>query len=188
MQLTRHLNFYIGSVEATEARIVEIEQKVADAEKEHCEAETWAFKAEGKFWKQKEHVDTLSKNSVYSMIKLGKASSCVALMCQKMTDACYREAQTISDAEAEIAELEKSFQVETKDLKTEANSRIQWFWKELNLARSENEWFCKEIHLASNQIQGKGSSEQDERVQQAEQARDEAIAKVQFLQQAFEEK
>lgn len=41
-----------------------------------------------------------------------------------MTDAHRGEAKAISDTKAKIGELEKNFQVEIKDLKAKANSRI----------------------------------------------------------------
>lgn len=46
----------------------------------------------------------------------------------------------------------------------------------------------KELRLACNWMQGEGSLGHDERVQQVERARDEAIAGVYFLRQVLEEK
>lgn len=80
MQLAHHLNFYLGSTKATEARIAWMEEKVADAKKELFKAKTRASKVKGKFWEQKESMNTLLKNIVCSAIKLGEESSCVASM------------------------------------------------------------------------------------------------------------
>lgn len=48
----------------------------------------------------------------------------MALMHQKVEDACHGEAQAISNAKAEVAELEKSLQAEIKDLKVRGKNLI----------------------------------------------------------------
>lgn len=68
-----------------------------------------------------------------------------------------------------------------------ATYQTQWFQDELNSTRSENEQLWKELHLACIQMQGEGPLGQDERVQQAKQARDEAKAEAQFIRQALED-
>lgn len=60
------------------------------------------------------------------MIKIDEAGEWVATMCQKMNEAHEGEVRAIS-TKAEIANLKKKYQVEIKDLKEEADSKIQWF-------------------------------------------------------------
>lgn len=61
------------------------------------------------------------------MVKLGEASSHLALMHRKVEAVFQGEAQAILKANAKIAKLEKIFYDEVMDLMAEANNRIQWF-------------------------------------------------------------
>lgn len=49
MQLARHIDFCMGSVEAVESRIAVMEEKVVDTEKELCETKARAFEVEEEF-------------------------------------------------------------------------------------------------------------------------------------------
>lgn len=64
----------------------------------------------------------------------------MASMQWRMSDTHQGEAQAILDAYAKITKLKKSFQTKIKDLNIEADYQTQWFWDELNSARSENDW------------------------------------------------
>lgn len=85
-------------------------------------------------------------------------------MHQKLEATCKGEGQAVSNTEVEIAELERNHEVTVKDLNVEANSQIQWFWKELNLTRSQNKWLWKELRLALDQMQDDGFSRQDDKI------------------------
>lgn len=109
---------------AAKVRVAIIEEKVADAKKELNKAKIRASKVEGEFLEQKEHANTFSKNIIHLTIKLGEMGHHMALMHRKVEDACHGEAQAISNAKAEVAELEKSLQAEIKDLKVRGKNLI----------------------------------------------------------------
>lgn len=72
--------FFMGQVKATEARVIELDERVIDEKNELCKSETRASKVEEEFRRQKECADALSKNIVCSMIKLDKTHNYMALM------------------------------------------------------------------------------------------------------------
>lgn len=55
------------------------------------------------------------------------------------------------------------------------------------MAWSQNEWIWKELLLAQGQMQDDGFSRKGDKIHQAEQARDKAMAEVWFLSQELEE-
>lgn len=113
------------SAETAEARIMTLDEKVANAKKELCEAKARASKTEKEFREQKECADALSKKVVHWVIKLGEMGSNMVSMHQRMNDTRHGETQGISDAKTKIIELKKSFQAEIRDLNAEVDSRIQ---------------------------------------------------------------
>lgn len=87
-----------------EAKAAMMEGKVADAKKEFCEAETCAAKPE-RVLGTKETTNSLSKNIIHFVVKLGKASSHLASIHQKLEVMHEGEARVVSNTEAEFAEL-----------------------------------------------------------------------------------
>lgn len=59
-------------------------------------------------------MDILTRNAIYFTIKLGKVSMWVALMHQKMTNACKGEARAIANAKVEIANLKRASKLKSK--------------------------------------------------------------------------
>lgn len=79
------------SIDASEKKVVVMEENVADTEKELCETEIRASEV-GEFWELKKHVDGRSKSIIHSAIKLGEAGSCLASIHQKVEAVCHGEA------------------------------------------------------------------------------------------------
>lgn len=97
----------MGSVKAAKVRIIVMEKKVVDAEKELYEVKTQASEAEGEFREQNEHRHFIKEYCLIS--NQIRWSNCVASMRQRLTDACHGEVQAISNTKAKIVELEKNF-------------------------------------------------------------------------------
>lgn len=67
----------------------------------------------------------LSKSIIYLAIKLGEVGSYLASMYLKVEAVHQGKAQRISNTQAKIARLENIFWAEVKDLKAQADNRIQ---------------------------------------------------------------
>lgn len=80
------------SAKAARAKIVEANERAANAERELCEAIAHASKMEQEFQKQKDHANALSRNALCSIIRIGEASEWEVMIHQKMTNACQGEA------------------------------------------------------------------------------------------------
>lgn len=119
-----------------------------------------------------------------------KAREWLALVHKQMINACQLEVQVIEEAKIEITNLKESFCAEIMDLKEDSHARVHWQRDELQSTRDENRWLWGEVQQAHSRIYGQGSSsqQQEEKIYQVDQARNEALAKAQFLRQALEEK
>lgn len=113
-------------------KAIMMKKKAKDAKQGLGEVENYATRVEKEF--KKRCTDTLSKNIVHSVVKLGEVGSHLTLMHRKLESTCMGEAQAIANTKTKITELERNHEAAIKELKDEANIQIQWFWKELNLA------------------------------------------------------
>lgn len=73
----------------------------------------------------------MSKNIIHSVIKLGEVGSHTASMHQKVSDTCRGDSQAISNAKAEIAELNKTSRLKLRILRSRQTAKFNDFGKNL---------------------------------------------------------
>lgn len=81
-------------------------------------------KAEQEFRDQKERANAVFHSTIQSAIKLGE-------MRLRVFEARKGETQAIANTKVEVTKVKRNLRAEMRELREEANTQINWFWKSL---------------------------------------------------------
>lgn len=108
MQSGQYLDFFMESIEATEAKVAAADRKATSTEMLVYEAEGRALEAKLAFQQAKRHVDIAMDDAESSAKKLKQAGEWLASMHKRIIEAHQQEVQLTKEARTEITNLKVS--------------------------------------------------------------------------------